>query len=413
MTPPVAPMANLAPAPSTSGSSSSSDASSASSSAAGHKFSVPMQQARQQLARQRDDARPATTKSSSSSSSTSATSSTSSSQAKAAGKPDRKDDDTAETAAQGAAAAMLTLLGQSVPASAAASAVSSTEGDDATAAVSGAGPSATAILPASTTLSLLGAIQGNATAQGKAGDGGEFAKAMNGIKDKSLSMAGQAADDAGDTVDATTTDSAQASKGDAMTNALQALTASSSSSGQKDGSDPLEALKNLSAAALSPQPLAQPAATTAATPHVLTMQSSVGTPAFGQELSQQVTWLGGQDVKEARIRLHPEDLGELDVKVSVKQDHVDVAFIAQHPQAVHAVQQTLTQLDSMLAHHGLSLGEAMVGQGSTGQGSSSQTANASGSSSSGGSSLAEEVGDIVSAVSPLGKVAVGLVDMFA
>jgi len=121
-----------------------------------------------------------------------------------------------------------------------------------------------------------------------------------------------------------------------------------------------------------------------------------------------VTWLGGQDVKEARIRLHPEDLGELDVKVSVKQDHVDVAFIAQHPQAVHAVQQTLSQLDSMLAHHGLSLGQAHVGQGNTGQGSGQPAS--SGGSSAGG--LAEGVGELVSIAAPVVK-AVGLVDMFA
>jgi flagellar hook-length control protein FliK len=142
------------------------------------------------------------------------------------------------------------------------------------------------------------------------------------------------------------------------------------------------------------------------------MQSSVDSPSFGQELSQQVTWLGGQDVKEARIRLHPEDLGELDVKVSVKQDHVDVAFIAQHPQAVHAVQQTLSQLDSMLAHHGLSLGQAQVGQGNTGQGSSGQAGNSGGSSSGGEGGLAEGVGELASLASPVGKV-VGLVDMFA
>ena len=170
-------------------------------------------------------------------------------------------------------------------------------------------------------------------------------------------------------------------------------------------------LKNLAAQAMSQQPQAPSGAITAPAPHALTMQSSVGSPASGQELSPQVTWHGGQDVKEARIRLHPEDLGELDVKVSVKQDHVDVAFIAQHPQAVHAVQQTLSQLDSMLAHHGLSLGQAMVGQGNTGQGSGQ--AGSPGSSSSGSESgLAEGVGELASIAAPVVK-AVGLVDMFA
>ncbi|AIF49194.1 hypothetical protein HY57_19060 [Dyella japonica A8] len=250
-------------------------------------------------------------------------------------------------------------------------------------------------------------MQGAAPA--KAGDANEFTKAMDGIKDKSLFLLGQNADDGDDAAGQATTDTGAAAKGDALASALQALTTSSPSS-QKDSSDPLEALKNLTAAAMPAQ--AQPNIATTPAPHVLTMQSTVGTPAFGQELSQQVTWLGGQDVKEARIRLHPEDLGELDVKVSVKQDHVDVAFIAQHPQAVHAVQQTLSQLDAMLAHHGLSLGQAQVGQGNSGQGSSAQPGGSSGTSSGGESGLAEGLGEVVSAVSPIGKV-VGLVDMFA
>ncbi|MCX7513145.1 flagellar hook-length control protein FliK [Frateuria sp. STR12] len=96
--------------------------------------------------------------------------------------------------------------------------------------------------------------------------------------------------------------------------------------------------------------------------HQLNVASPAGTPAFAQELGEHVAWLGQQDVKQARIRLHPEDLGTLDVKVSVHHDRVDVNFAVQHPAAVHVVQQTLPQLDALLAQHGLALGQADVGQ---------------------------------------------------
>jgi flagellar hook-length control protein FliK len=99
-----------------------------------------------------------------------------------------------------------------------------------------------------------------------------------------------------------------------------------------------------------------------AAPHVLSIASPLGTPAFGSELGRQVTWLGMQDIKQARIRLHPQELGSLDVHVTVNHNRVDVTFAVQHPAAVHAVQQSLAQLDSMLAQHGLSLGQADVGQ---------------------------------------------------
>jgi flagellar hook-length control protein FliK len=84
--------------------------------------------------------------------------------------------------------------------------------------------------------------------------------------------------------------------------------------------------------------------------------------AFAQELGQQLAWFVGHDVKQARIRLHPEELGSLDLKISVQHNRVDVVLQAQHPGAVTAVQQALPQLDQMLTRHGLSLGHADVGQ---------------------------------------------------
>lgn len=87
-----------------------------------------------------------------------------------------------------------------------------------------------------------------------------------------------------------------------------------------------------------------------------------GTPAFATELNQHITWFAIQDVKQARIRLHPDELGMLDLKISVQHGHVDVAFTAQHPGAVLALQQSLPQLDQMLAQQGLSLGHSEVSQ---------------------------------------------------
>jgi len=105
-----------------------------------------------------------------------------------------------------------------------------------------------------------------------------------------------------------------------------------------------------------------PVAASPQAPLVVTTTSPVGSHAFSQELGQQVAWFVSHDVKQARIRLHPEELGSLDLKVSVNHGRVDVVFHAQHPGAVNAVQQSLPQLEHMLAQHGLSLGHAEVGQ---------------------------------------------------
>jgi flagellar hook-length control protein FliK len=150
----------------------------------------------------------------------------------------------------------------------------------------------------------------------------------------------------------------------------------------------------------TPATLAPPAA-----PTVLQLPSPVGSQAFAQDLGQQVAWLSGQGIKQARIRLHPEELGSLDVKVSVTHGRVDVVFSAQHPAAVAAVQQSLPQLDHMLAQHGLSLGHAEVGQQHRGD--------RHGHAGDAGTGALDEPGEIhaIGMTTSLGQV--GLLDAFA
>jgi len=307
-----------------------------------------------------------------------------------------KDDATVSTSVPDPASAMLALLGQSVPAQAAAVPAGDAAGQgDATA------PPLATTLPAG--MPAIATLQGQApAAPGLQADADDMvnSKTAGALKDDALDTTSAPADES-DATPTTNFADALAAMGKTSSAAQGAQSASN------DRSHPLDALNSLMSSAL---PQAQPATQTAPPAHALTMQSSVGTPAFAQELGQQVAWLGGQDVKEARIRLHPEDLGPLDVKVSVKQDHVDVTFIAQHPQAVHAVQQTLGQLDTLLAHHGLSLGHAEVGQGGRGH----ESGHGASSAGAGGSAddTSSESGGLAAVAAPVIK-AIGLLDTFA
>lgn len=138
--------------------------------------------------------------------------------------------------------------------------------------------------------------------------------------------------------------------------------------------------------------------------HQLQIPTPAGSHGFAQELGQHVAWLGGQDVKQARIRLNPEDMGQLDIKISVNHGRVDVVFNAQHPGAVAAVQQSLPQLDQMLGQHGLSLGHTEVGQHDRGShnGGERQTTEGAG---------IDDVGEIHGMTAS--PVSVGLLDAFA
>ena len=154
--------------------------------------------------------------------------------------------------------------------------------------------------------------------------------------------------------------------------------------------------------------MATPPVAPSATAHALSVNAPVGSTGFSSALSQQITWLSGQAVKQAQIRLHPQELGPLDVKVSVEHGRVDVAFMAVHPQAAAAVQQGLGQLNQMLGSQGLSLGQTTVGQHAQ-----QQFAHSGGAAASMATALGagEAGGDDAASVLP--RVALGLLDAFA
>jgi Flagellar hook-length control protein len=257
------------------------------------------------------------------------------------------DEETAATLA-GALLAMLGQVANGVPAT-------SSGADDATVSADGSGQARAAVLP-----------------QGM------------GLDDKALAAA-------------VATVAPNANLAAALGNAEHALAAGDTDTHKDHG---LEAL------ALATAPAPPPAPVTPALPQ-LQLASPPGSPGFAGELGQQVLWLGQQDIKEAKIRLHPEDLGSIDVHLSVSHDRVDVVFSAQHPAAVTAVQQSLPQLDQLLARHGLSLGHAEVGQQ---QNRGDQRARGEGH---GASTTTDEIGEVQGASLPVASGRIGLLDAFA
>jgi flagellar hook-length control protein FliK len=92
-----------------------------------------------------------------------------------------------------------------------------------------------------------------------------------------------------------------------------------------------------------------------------------GSPQFGPEIAQHVTWLAGNGVQTATIQVSPPNLGPIHVQVAHHHNLVDVRFVVQNPQTAQALQQSLPQLNQMLTQQGLSMGQATVGQQASGQ----------------------------------------------
>lgn len=103
---------------------------------------------------------------------------------------------------------------------------------------------------------------------------------------------------------------------------------------------------------------------------------STQTDAFGETLSldggdaalrlgERLRWLTESGVHEARMQLHPRELGSVDVRIRIDGQGASVWFGADHPAARAALEATLPQLRQQLAGEGFRLDQAQVaGQGS-------------------------------------------------
>jgi flagellar hook-length control protein FliK len=81
-----------------------------------------------------------------------------------------------------------------------------------------------------------------------------------------------------------------------------------------------------------------------------------------QAVAAQVHWFVNNDVQSATLRLSPEHLGPVEVRIDVRESQVNVNFSAAHPETRAALEQTVPRLREIFASGGLSLGQANVQQ---------------------------------------------------
>ncbi len=84
-------------------------------------------------------------------------------------------------------------------------------------------------------------------------------------------------------------------------------------------------------------------------------------PDAAVRLGERLRWLSEAGVQEARLQLHPKELGAIDVRIRVEHQTANVWFGADHPAARAALESTLPQLRERLAADGLQLGQAQIG----------------------------------------------------
>ena len=128
----------------------------------------------------------------------------------------------------------------------------------------------------------------------------------------------------------------------------------------------------------------QPAATVATAP---VLSQPLGTHEWQQNLSQHITLFTRQGQQTAELRLHPEDLGQVQISLKLDDNQAQLQMVSPHSHVRAALEAALPILRTQLAENGIQLSQSSVSsEGFTGQqqSSSGQQQHASRSGQPGG-----------------------------
>lgn len=89
---------------------------------------------------------------------------------------------------------------------------------------------------------------------------------------------------------------------------------------------------------------------------------------FGDGIGARIAWMAEQRVGHAEIRLNPEHVGPIEVRVQLDGTRVNAEFHSAHADVRQAIEASVPRLREMLGQQGLQLGHADVGQRNAGQG---------------------------------------------
>lgn len=107
-------------------------------------------------------------------------------------------------------------------------------------------------------------------------------------------------------------------------------------------------------------PAAVRTSVTHAPQQVVTVNHPPETPEWKQSVSQHIAIFSRNGLHSAEIRLHPEELGALQITLRVQQEQAQIHIVSEHAHVRHAMEQAMPQLRAAMAESGIQLGQANV-----------------------------------------------------
>ena len=96
---------------------------------------------------------------------------------------------------------------------------------------------------------------------------------------------------------------------------------------------------------------------------IATIARPISHPNWGKDLGEQIIWMNNKDLSAAEIRLNPEHLGPISVRIDVnKEQQASIMFTAQHLEVKEAIEASIPKLREMLVNQQLNLVNVNISQ---------------------------------------------------
>lgn len=121
------------------------------------------------------------------------------------------------------------------------------------------------------------------------------------------------------------------------------------------------------------------------------ISAPLGSSEWQQTISQNITLFTKQGQQSAELRLHPEDLGQVQISLKIDDNQAQLQMVSQHSHVRAALEAALPVLRTQLAENGIQLGQSSISsESSAGQQQSSSQQQQASRSGHGGTFAADE-----------------------
>lgn len=85
-------------------------------------------------------------------------------------------------------------------------------------------------------------------------------------------------------------------------------------------------------------------------------------PDWNKELGERIVWMNNKELSAAEIKLNPEHLGPISVRIEMNNDQATIAFTAQHAAVRDALEASIPKLREMMNNQQLNLTDVNISQ---------------------------------------------------